>query len=148
MVLLETAYALARTTVVEELRCADDELSGALLRRNFDAFAAQIADDALFVLNGRAFRGKREITGHWAMYFITPHAPFCWEASRYAVLERRTLGAVAGLVSAFPSHRPIGAFEAIWRRGGNGAWRVVFMQGCLIRNFLKRTRRAFEEVRY
>lgn len=63
------------------------------------------------------------------------------------MVEQRTLGAVAGFVSEFPSQRPLGAFESIWRRGTDGIWKIVFMQGCLVRNFLRRTRRLFEEVR-
>lgn len=66
MDLVETAQAVAHANFIEELRAVEDELSGAMLRRDFAAFTAYIADDALFVLNGRALRGKPQIMAHWS----------------------------------------------------------------------------------
>jgi ketosteroid isomerase-like protein len=99
-----------------------------MAERDFRAFAAPIADEAVFLNGGQPLRGKAAILGHWRRFFDAPAAPFSWAPELVEVLADGRLGMTEGPVRA-PDGRVIARFYSVWRREPGGPWRLVFDNG-------------------
>jgi ketosteroid isomerase-like protein len=98
-----------------------------MAERDFSAFTAFIADDAVFFAGSRTLRGKTEIAAAWKKLFAEKEAPFSWEPAMVDVLD-------AGLaLSTGPVREPggklAGTFTSVWRRTGPGRWQIIFDKG-------------------
>lgn len=96
--------------------------------RDFEAFLSFISPEAVFFAGERPLRGREEIGRAWAPFFEGPTAPFSWQPDVVAVLESGDLALSSGPVTA-ASGEPDGRFNSVWRRDGDGRWRVVFDKG-------------------
>jgi ketosteroid isomerase-like protein len=130
-VLTLVTTALGAQTTVElaaQVREAERAFARSMAQRDLNAFAAHVADEALFF--GRTpLRGKTAVVEGWKRYFEGPAAPFSWEPETAEVLDSGTLGITSGPVFD-PQGKRIGTFNSIWRLEADGRWRVIFDKGC------------------
>jgi ketosteroid isomerase-like protein len=97
--------------------------------RDHTAFAAFLSEEAVFFGDGSVLRGRDGVAQGWKPFFDGVRAPFSWAPEIVEVLESGTLALSSGPVKD-PEGRVIGQFNSIWRRDGDGVWRVVFDKGC------------------
>jgi ketosteroid isomerase-like protein len=112
---LETERAFART----------------MATRDRAAFAAFLADDAIFFAADTPLRGKQAVAAAWAGYFDGAEAPFAWEPEQVEVLDSGDLALTSGPVYD-PRGTRIATFSSVWRRQADGAWRIVFDKGAAV----------------
>lgn len=119
------AVSPADTTV--QVRDAEIAFAKSMADRDFTAFSALVADDAVFVNGGKPLRGKAEVLAFWKRFFEKPAAPFSWKPE---IVEAASgdLGYTTGPVAA-PDGKLIATFHSTWRRERDGRWRVVFDNG-------------------
>lgn len=96
--------------------------------RDFATFEALLSDEAVFLHEGGALRGKAAISAVWKPYFAPQQAPFSWKPERVEVLDSGTLAQTSGPVLN-PQGQVIGRFHSVWRREKSGGWRIVFDDG-------------------
>lgn len=95
--------------------------------RNFPAFSAYIADDAVFFGQQQVLRGRDAVLARWRPLFDGA-APFSWAPARVEVLGTGGLALSTGPVRD-PAGVCIGSFTSIWRLEPQGHWRIVFDKG-------------------
>lgn len=117
-----------RDSWVREVTEAETAFARSMAERKLAAFAAFVADDAVFLNGGRPLRGKPAVLAHWARFFEGAQAPFSWRPELVEVLESGRLAQSIGPVSA-PDGRVVARFYSTWRREGDGRWRVVLDNG-------------------
>ena len=114
-------------------RAAETAFAQTMADRDLDAFAAFIAEDAIFSPGPNTLRGKAAIVAAWSKYFEGEQAPFSWRPETVVVNATGTLAATKGPVFD-PAGKPIAEFRSTWRREADGTWKVVFDDGtCLCR---------------
>lgn len=113
----------------DELRAAETAFAKSMADRNISAFAALIADEAVFFGGKGVSRGKAAVVSDWKRFFDAPAAPFSWAPAEVEVLASGTLGYSSGPVHD-PQGRRIGTFNSVWRRQQDGSWKIVFDKGC------------------
>lgn len=96
--------------------------------RDLRAFAAFIADEAVFFSGPDPLRGRQQVIDWWTRHYTAPAAPFSWEPDEVEVLESGTLALSSGPVRN-PQGKIIARFSSIWRLEAPGTWRVVFDKG-------------------
>ena len=99
-----------------------------MAERDFEAFAAYIDPEAVFIETPEPLQGKTAILDGWRGYFSTPAAPFTWDPDQVIVLESGNLAHSSGLVYNTRGE-PVGRFNSIWRLNANGDWKIVFDKG-------------------
>ena len=117
--------------LARQVREAERAFARSMATRDFSAFGALVADDAVFFGGRGAQRGKSAVLAGWKPFFDQPQAPFSWEPETVEVLSSGTLGLSSGPVKD-PNGKPSGVFNSIWRREADGRWRVVFDKGCQV----------------
>lgn len=116
-----------------QARATETAFARTMADRDLDAFAAFIAEDAIFSPGPNTLRGKAAIVAAWSKYFEGEQAPFSWRPETVVVNATGTLAATKGPVFD-PSGTPIAEFRSTWRREADGSWKVVFDDGtCLCR---------------
>ena len=132
------ASALSRPTVAApetvadlaaQVKAAETAFAQTMAARDLDAFAAHVADEALFFGKTEVLRGKTAVVAGWKVFFEGPDAPFSWAPEQVEVLDSGTLAISIGPVKN-PAGAVVGTFNSIWRREADGRWRVVFDKGC------------------
>lgn len=113
--------------LTRQVHAAETAFAQAMADRDFEAFAAHIADDAIFVNGREPLRGKTVILADWKKYFDGP-VPFSWKPETVVVLDDGSLAQTKGPVFD-PSGKPILEFRSTWRREPDGRWKVVFDDG-------------------
>jgi len=117
-----------------EVRAAETAFSRAMAERDFTAFAAYVADDAVFIDGGRPLRGKAAVLAQWKTYFEGPVAPFTWRPEIVEVAAAGELGYSEGPVTNADGKVSIRYFST-WRRDpASGRWLVVFDNGYSVCN--------------
>jgi ketosteroid isomerase-like protein len=96
--------------------------------RDHGAFAAFIAEEAVFMSDPVPLRGKRQVVDGWARYFTGPTPPFSWEPDEVEVLASGALALSSGPVRN-PSGKVVARFSSIWRRTAADTWEIVFDKG-------------------
>jgi ketosteroid isomerase-like protein len=96
--------------------------------RDFDAFLMFISPEAVFFNGNEPLEGRETIARAWAPFFEGPSAPFSWSPDVVEVLGSGALALTSGPVRD-PSGAEVGRFNSVWRRDGDGVWRVVFDKG-------------------
>lgn len=110
-----------------QVAAAETAFAQSMAERDFEAFSAFIADDAIFVNGRNPLRGKTAILADWKKYFAGP-APFSWKPETVVVLDDGSLAQTKGPVFD-PAGKPILEFRSTWRRDPDGSWKVVFDDG-------------------
>lgn len=118
----------AREQLLAELKAAETAFADSMARRDLQAFASHVADDAVFINGGAPLRGKAAIVAHWRRFFVTPQAPFAWRPEIAEVAAGGDLGYTEGPVSS-PAGVVMATFYSTWQRGSQGRWQVVFDNG-------------------
>jgi len=123
-----TVWGETNETLQGQVRDAETAFAQTMAARDLNAFAAFVADDAVFF--GRsALRGKAAVVAGWKGLFDGPQPPFSWKSATVEVLASGTLAHSSGPVFD-PQGKQTGIFNSIWRREADGHWKVVFDKGC------------------
>lgn len=122
------AAAQTNAELAAEVRAAEESFAAAMANRDLEAFRSFLADEAVFS-TGEVLRGPEAIVEAWGPYFEGPSAPFSWGPDEVVVLESGTLALSSGPVLDRDGNR-VGTFNSVWRREGDGRWRVIFDKGC------------------
>ena len=132
--LLLLAAPLAAADPADELRAAEIAFAASVADRDADRFASFIDEDAVF-LGATALRGRAAIVQGWSVFFAEDGPKLTWQPE---VVEVRPdgLGLSRGpytlTVTAMDGTESTtsGLFNSTWRRGDDGAWKVLFDSGC------------------
>jgi ketosteroid isomerase-like protein len=128
--LVACATRAPRLPLVEataQVRAAEVSFADTMARRDLDAFAGHIAEDAVFINGGKPLRGKPAIVEYWSQYFRNPAPPFAWHPEIVEVGAGGTLGYTEGPVTA--GQAVIARFYSTWQLQPTGGWLVVFDNG-------------------
>jgi ketosteroid isomerase-like protein len=120
-------------SLTQQVRDAERAFARSMATRDFNAFGALVADEAIFFGDQGAQRGKPAVLAAWKGFFDGPNAPFSWDPETVEVIQSGTLGLTSGPVKD-PSGKQIGVFNSVWRRDASGGWKVVFDKGCPVCN--------------
>lgn len=124
-----TAPTPPAAELAAQVRAAETAFARTMADRDFAAFSALIADDAVFINSGQPLRGKAAIAAFWKKFYDAPAAPFSWKPEIVEVAVRGDLGYTEGPVAG-PDGKVFAKFWSTWRRDpGTGQWRVVFDNG-------------------
>ena len=116
-------------SAVDQVRAAETAFAKSMADRNPAAFAALVADEAVFFGGKGVNRGKAAVVADWKRFFDGAAAPFSWAPAEVEVLPSGNLGFTSGPVFD-PKGTRIGTFNSVWQRQGDGTWKVVFDKGC------------------
>lgn len=125
----------------QEVVAAEQAFAQTMADRDHGAFAAFIADEAIFFGGPDALRGKQQVVDGWAPFFEGADAPFAWEPLVVEVLASGTLALSSGPVRN-AAGETVAQFTSIWRREADGRWRVIFDKGC---DVCRPAARSFDE---
>jgi ketosteroid isomerase-like protein len=131
MLLLFTAGIFAQTNaeLQEQVRRTETAFAKTMADRDAAAFATFLADEAVFMSNGQATRGAKQVAERWKGFFTAPAAPFSWTPEFVEVLDSGRLALSSGPVRD-PFGKRVGTFNSVWRREANGQWKIVLDNGC------------------
>ncbi|KQZ26985.1 DUF4440 domain-containing protein [Duganella sp. Root1480D1] len=135
LIVLAAAMACANVFAVPgnaELKqqVADTEraFAATMAKRDHQAFASFLADEAIFYNGPKVLRGKDTVAAEWKPLYEKPEAPFSWEPDQVEVLDSGTLAHSSGPVRD-PQGKVTGRFNSVWRLESSGKWRIVFDKG-------------------
>lgn len=111
-----------------EVDATERAFARTMAQRDFAGFARFIADDAVFIEDPEALRGRERVIAGWKVLYTQPEAPISWEPERVEVLASGQLALTSGPVHD-KKGQLIGTFTSIWRREPSGVWRIVFDRG-------------------
>jgi len=111
-----------------QVMAAETAFARTMADRDLDAFAAFVADDAVFFEGDKPLRGKEQVVTSWTKYYSGSAAPFSWEPREVEVLDHAMLAHSSGPVRNADGNL-IGCFNSLWRRDGSGNWKVIFDKG-------------------
>ena len=106
----------------DQVRAAETAFAKSMADRNISAFAALIADEAVFFGGKGVSRGKAAVVADWKRFFDAPAAPFSWAPAEVEVLRSGTLGYSSGPVHD-PQGRRIGRSTRLARQQ-DGSWKI------------------------
>jgi len=112
----------------EQVIATERAFAETMARRDLEAFAAFVSDEAVFFSGPTPLRGKKHVVEGWSRYFEDSDAPFSWEPDEVEVLDSGTLALSTGPVRD-PSGKVIARFNSIWRQEKPNVWRIVFDKG-------------------
>jgi ketosteroid isomerase-like protein len=115
--------------LARQVRLTETAFAGTMADRDWTAFKAHIADEAVFFGRTGVLRGKDAVAEGWKPFFSDAKAPFSWQPEQVEVLESGTLALSSGPVLD-PEGKRIGTFQSIWRLEKDDRWRIVFDKGC------------------
>lgn len=115
-------------TAASEVEAREIAFAKTMADRDFEAFLDLISPEAVFFSGNEPKRGHAAISQAWARFFEGETAPFSWHPDVVEVLESGRLALSSGPVRD-ASGEIVGRFNSIWRRDGDGQWRVVFDKG-------------------
>ena len=125
-----SAHAETHEQLTQQVRDAENGFAATMAKRDHQAFATFIAEDAVFFGGeNRAYRGKKAVVDSWKGLYEKPDAPFSWRSESVEVIESGKLAHSSGPVFN-PKGERMGTFNSVWRREKDGIWRVVFDKGC------------------
>jgi ketosteroid isomerase-like protein len=112
----------------EQVRRTESAFAKTMADRDHAAFTSFLADETVF-FGRNVLRGKAAVAAAWKRFYEGPTAPFSWAPADVEVLDSGTLGYSSGPVFD-PAGNRVGAFNSVWRRQPDGAWKIVFDKGC------------------
>ncbi|OLC43512.1 MAG: DUF4440 domain-containing protein [Acidobacteria bacterium 13_1_40CM_65_14] len=116
-------------TLADQVRDTERAFAKTMADRDHAAFISFLSDEAVFMSEGEALRGKAAIASGWKRFYDGPRAPFSWDPDRVEVLDSGALALSSGPVRD-PNGKRVGTFNSVWRREPGGAWKIVFDKGC------------------
>lgn len=123
------------TGVAGEVWAADVEFDRASAEGDLEAFAALLAEDAVFLGSGR-LDGRESIVRAWGPLFAEDRATVLrWKPHTVEVAASGDLAYTLGdfeSTTTMPDgtmSRMTGTYVSIWRRGEDGEWRAVVDSG-------------------
>jgi ketosteroid isomerase-like protein len=135
LVMMASTALAEESDVAKEVRCTEVAFSRSVENQDKDAFAAFIDEDARFVGNTNASRGRASIVEAWSAFFDEDGPRIVWRPQIVEVLEAGDLAISRGpyrLRSLDENGKPVeewGTFNSIWRRNSDGTWSVIFDAG-------------------
>ena len=96
--------------------------------RDFAAFSAFIAEDAVFFSGTKTLRGKAEVVAAWKRLYEKKDPPFSWAPEHVEVQDSGLLALSTGPVRD-PAGKLAGTFTSVWRQVAPGTWRIIFDKG-------------------
>lgn len=117
-----------RAQLREQVLAAERGFARTMADRDFPAFTAYLADEAIFFTSTKALRGKAAVADFWKRFYEPKEAPFRWEPADVEVLDSGTLALSSGPVFD-PAGKQIATFTSVWRREAPGVWRIVLDKG-------------------
>ncbi len=127
--LLRVSFASDDADLAEDLRATEEAFAQTMADRDHEAFISFLAEETVFFGGNGEIRGKAAVAAAWKPYYEGSVAPFSWQPESATVLDSGSLGLTSGPVFA-PDGTRVGTFNSVWRRGGDGTWKVVFDRGC------------------
>ena len=134
MLLALLSGAAAAGDAEQEVRCREIGFSQAAEHRDIEQFRSFIDPDARFI--GRSVqRGIDAVADAWSGFFAADGPAIMWRPRFVEVLEDGNLALSRGpyrlrLTDADGNAvERWGTFNSVWRRQGNGEWKVVFDAG-------------------
>jgi ketosteroid isomerase-like protein len=129
--LLLAAPMLAETNaeLQEQVRRREAAFAKTMADRDHAAFTTFLADEAVFLSNGRATRGAAAVAAARKPLYEAKQPPFSWEPEFVEVLDSGTLAMSQGPVRDASGKR-IGTFNSVWRREAGGQWKIILDNGC------------------
>ena len=121
--------AATTAELAAQVRAAETAFAKSMADRDHAAFAAHVADEAVFFGGRGVLRGKDAVVAGWKPFYEGPKAPFSWAPAEVEVLDSGTLALSSGPVFD-PDGKRSGTFSSIWRLEKDGKWRVIFDKGC------------------
>ena len=113
----------------KQVFAAESSFAASMARRDFEAFASHVSQEAIFFGDTTVMRGKQAVLNGWRPFFAKPEAPFSWKPEVIEVLPSGNLAISNGPVFD-PQGQRVGSFSSIWRREPDGSWQVIFDKGC------------------
>ena len=124
------AVAADRAELAKQVRAAETAFARTMADRDWAAFKACIATEAVFFGARGVLRGRDAVAAGWKPYFEAgTRAPFSWTPEQVEVLDSGRLALSSGPVLD-PEGKLIGTFQSVWRLEADGRWLVVFDKGC------------------
>src|SRR5258705_7039812 len=90
--------AQSNTNLGQQVRDAERAFARSMATRDFGAFGALVADEAIFFGGQGPQRGKTAVLAAWKGFFDGATAPFSWDPETVEVLQSGTLGLTSGSV--------------------------------------------------
>jgi ketosteroid isomerase-like protein len=112
-----------------DLRETEEAFAKTMADRDHEGFVSFLADETVFFGQNGEIRGKSAVAAAWKPFYEGAQAPFSWTPESATVLDSGGLGLTSGPVFT-PDGKRVGTFNSVWRRDGNGQWKVVFDRGC------------------
>src|SRR5262245_15819982 len=81
----------ANDNLTQQVRDAERAFARSMATRDFNAFGALVADEAIFFGGQGAQRGKTAVLAAWKGFFDGPNAPFSWDPDAVEVIQSGTL---------------------------------------------------------
>lgn len=85
--------------LTRDLRAAETGFAETMAKRDLNAFASFLENDAVFINGGKPLRAKAAIVEHWQRFYAKPEPPFAWKPEIVEVLDTGDLGYSEGPVS-------------------------------------------------
>ena len=117
------------TAAREQVFAVERAFARTMADRDHRAFVSFLSDEAVFLMGGKPLRGKNAVADYWKRFYIAPKAPFSWKPDRVQVLDSGGLGYSTGPVFD-EEGKQFARFYSTWRREPDGAWHIVFDDGC------------------
>jgi ketosteroid isomerase-like protein len=118
----------------QEIISLENAFAKTMADRDFDAFAAFIADDAVFFSGSEPMRGKAAVLDDWRKYYEGEQAPFGWQAEVVEVNHQAGIALSNGPVFT-ASGELFARFNSVWQRQADGRWLVIFDKGTSLEDF-------------
>ncbi len=116
-------------TLQKQVTATELAFAKTMADRDHAAFASFIANEAVFLSGGKPLRGKAAVVEAWKRFYRASKAPFSWKPDHVQVLDSGGLGYSTGPVFD-DEGKQFARFYSTWRREPDGAWRIVFDDGC------------------
>jgi len=123
------ATAETNAELKEQVRKTEIAFAKTMADRDPAAFASFLANETIFMSNGRVTRGAKQVAERWKGFFEGSRAPFSWAPEYVEVLDSGSLAMSSGPVRD-PDGKRIGTFNSVWRREAKGRWKIVLDNGC------------------
>jgi ketosteroid isomerase-like protein len=114
--------------LVHQVEDTERAFARTMADRDFEAFKTFLDAEAVFFSGETPLRGSAAVAEHWQAYFEPAEAPFSWLPDTVQVLDSGSLAFSSGPVFD-PLGRRMATFHSVWRRNGDGEWRIVFDKG-------------------
>lgn len=134
LLLLLLCAPLAADEAADELRAAEIAFAASVADRDAEAFASFLDEDAVF-LGATALRGREAVIEAWSVFLAEGGPTLVWHPE---IVEVRPDGlglsrgpyTLTAIGQDGTESTSSGLFTSIWRRGEDGAWKILFDAGC------------------